>query len=335
MAGLWAETVDAALRPRRLGPVLALAVPLLAAQHAFSVDPWVADGAAIAMLVGFLLAGPWAWRRFVARGSGWERALYLVFGLVPFGVAAVATELGELAPSFLVHGVNGGVAAGLFLVGGWGLGRDIELELALTAERARAEALRRQAEAAELLALRSTLDPHFLFNTLNAIAEWCATDAGRAEAALLRLSALLRDILEGVRAPAWPLARELAVARAVLALHEDRDAGFEVDWRAEDLSVDVPPLLFLPLIENAAKYGPGRGFRDPIQVRVLATEGRLVVAVRNGGPLGPERADGHGLRMVRERLALAWGGAATVQLREAENGVVARVELPMGSPVLR
>src|SRR4030095_12586183 len=57
--------------------------------------------------------------------------------------------------------------------------------------------LGRGAERAELLALRSPLDPHFLFNTLNAIAEWCREDGEIAERAVMRLSAMLRTVLAG------------------------------------------------------------------------------------------------------------------------------------------
>src|SRR4029077_13534367 len=111
----------------------------------------------------------------------------------------------------------------LFLVGGWGLGRDMWLENELARAGARATLLAREAEGAQLLALRSHLDPHFLFNTLNAIAEWCREDGETAERAVLQLSAMLRTVLEGVKIPTWPLARELELARTLFALHLLRD----------------------------------------------------------------------------------------------------------------
>jgi len=90
------------------------------------------------------------------------------------------------------------VSLALFLVGGWGLARDIDLDARLRAAETRAVELTRAAEAAELLALRAHLDPHFLFNTLNAIAEWCLKDGAVAEEAVLKLSAMLRTLLDGV-----------------------------------------------------------------------------------------------------------------------------------------
>src|SRR5690606_2726574 len=99
----------------------------------------------------------------------------------------------------------------------------VELEADVTKERERAARLALEAERAGLLALRANLDPHFLFNTLNAIAEWCREDPAVAEAATLKLASMLRTMLEGIRAPAWPLATELALVRALFELHAIRD----------------------------------------------------------------------------------------------------------------
>ena len=111
----------------------------------------------------------------------------------------------------------------LFLVGGWGLARDIELEAGFSAERQRAERLAESAERASLLALRAQLDPHFLFNTLNAIAEWCREDPAVAEAATLRLASMLRTMLTGIRSATWPLATEIALAQSLFDLYAIRD----------------------------------------------------------------------------------------------------------------
>ena len=83
----------------------------------------------------------------------------------------------------------------------WVLGRDIELSSELAAEARRAASLTRAAEDARLIAIRQHLDPHFLFNTLGAIAEWCREDPVVAERALLELSAMLHTLFEGIRAP--------------------------------------------------------------------------------------------------------------------------------------
>lgn len=107
---------------------------------------------------------------------------------------------------------------------------------------------RETAEQARLIALRSQLDPHFLVNTLNAIAEWRRTDGEAAERAVLELVELLRAVLAGGRAPTWPLSQELALVRRLYALHLLRDGGlFTLEERVPDPlpDVPVPPLLLL------------------------------------------------------------------------------------------
>ena len=137
-----------------------------------------------------------------------------------------------------------------------------EVQFADGSDLVRARALAEEAERAQLLALRAHLDPHFLFNTLNAIAEWCRSDGVQAEEAILKLSAMLRRILEGVKAPTWPLSRELGLVHDLLDLHRIRDPErFDVVWRVPDPipDVSVPPMLLLPLADNAVKHGPRQG----------------------------------------------------------------------------
>lgn len=160
------------------------------------------------------------------------------------------------APSSVV------VCLALFLVGGWDLARDIWLEGTLARSQAQVARLARTAEQAQLLALRSHLDPHFLFNTLNAIAEWCREDGEVAEEAVLQLAAILRAVLDGVRAPVWPLRDELALIDSFFALHALRDPDrLRVTRRAPEPLPDlaVPPMLLLPLAENAVKHGVAAG----------------------------------------------------------------------------
>ncbi|MFP2899958.1 histidine kinase [Corallococcus sp. 4LFB] len=209
------------------------------------------------------------------RGGGQRRGA--VGGLRP---AARHAHAGHLP----VGAVQPGHLRGLFLVAGWGLGRDIGFEETLAHERARAARFAWEAEQAQLLALRSHLDPHFLFNTLNAIAEWCREDGAVAEAAVLRLSTMLRSVLAGVRSVTWPLSQELELMRTLFDLHLLRDPDlFQLRMDVADglADVPVPPLLLLPLAENAVKHGPAAGHRGPLTVEVVAREGAVGVSIDN------------------------------------------------------
>jgi two-component system, LytTR family, sensor histidine kinase AlgZ len=222
-------------------------------------------------------------------------------------------------------------------VGGWGLGRDIGFEERLLAEKARGVALAREAELAHLLALRSHLDPHFLFNTLNAIAEWCREDGEVAERAVLQLSEMLRTVLSGVKAPSWPLEKELELVRTLFSLHQLRDPNLFTlkDGSPRPApSIDVPPLLLLPLAENAVKHGPASGHRGEIRLDVASVNGALELVLDNPGPYRGPRAGSHGLPTVEKRLQLAYGGAARLSIgASAGDRTAVRLSLPAAGPL--
>jgi signal transduction histidine kinase len=339
--GLVHQTVRALLTPRRLVPILLVCAPLVAAQGSLSRDP-LAVPLAIATCLAFVLVAPALWRWLLPEDVGGlpflgRACLYAALGtaiVLTLGVAVPA--LLGMGKTFLTGRTSLFITSALFVVGGWGLGRDIGFETSLASERARVAALAREAEQAQLLALRAHLDPHFLFNTLNAIAEWCREDGETAERAILQLSSILRAVLEGVRAPAWPLGRELELVRTLFALHEVRDRqAFTLAWEfdAALAEIPVPPMLLLPLADNAVKHGPAAGHRGPITVTARRAGDRVEVTLENPGPNRGPRPGSAGLPTVERRLALAYGGAARLAIRAV--GACTRVELslPIAGPL--
>lgn len=323
---LWTSTLRALVRPQRLVPILAVAVPLVVAQHHFSHDQVLADAISVLLVGGFLLIGPWSWRRFAVPG-GLTSLLWPLTGLLPFAIGAAMSQAVEATPSHLLSSVSGVLSAALYLVGSWGLGRDLELEAGLDRMTERAETLALAARSAEILAMQAHLDPHFLFNTLNAIAEWCVVDGPRAERAVLDLATVLRQITRGIETPRWPLTEELDLARRVLELHQARDARFQLVFPAVNTACTVPPLLLLPLIENAMTHGPAKGHSGRVEVTV--TEGpRMQVQIRNPGPYDGPREGGRGLQLVRDRAALTWGDAAHLDIRGATDETIVTLEWP-------
>ncbi len=344
-AALFVQTLAALAAPRRAVPIALVVVPLVLAQHRFSPSGeavWVA----LLMCGLFLALAPFSWRFLVSRGASRriQPLLLLVYGVIgglPAALGWLLPEAFGLGETFLTAGVNLFVSAALFWVGGWGLARDIDLELGLQRERARAEALSREAERVQLLAMRAHLDPHFLFNTLNAIAEYCREDGLLAERAILQLSALLRKVLEGAQAPTWPLASELELARDLLELHHLRDPErFTIRWRVDEACepVRVPPLLLLPLVENAMKHGPGGGHRGVVGLEVgRRADGAVTLCLRNPGPYAGPRPGGQGLDTIQRRLSLAYDGGARISLRQLEEAdgpyTEASVLLPACGPI--
>lgn len=340
LGGVISETVKALLLPRRLIPITLVCLPLLAAQGSLSEDP-LAIPLGLATCIAFVGIAPVAWRalfpedREVSLGA-LRLLAYAAIGVVVVGVLGILIPqtLG-MGTTFLSSRAAIGVTAALFLVGGWGLGRDVGLEASLVRERARAAAFAREAEHAQLLALRAHLDPHFLFNTLNAIAEWCREDAETAERAVLQLSSILRAVLQGVRLPSWPLSDELELCRTLFSLHQMRDpAAFTVDWQLSEglQSVPVPPMILLPLAENAMKHGPSAGHRGGVRVVVQHAGAHVRVILENPGPYRGPRPGSEGVPTVQRRLALAYGEAATFRIFGAGAQTSVELDLPASGP---
>jgi two-component system sensor histidine kinase AlgZ len=335
-------TLRALIAPKRLAPLLLVAASLVFAQVRFSRDP-LALPLGILMCLVFVAVAPVSYRVLFPEGldfshGGVRLVLYAAVGSgVVLSSGYVLPKLLRMGPTFLTQPVNLAVCGALYLVGGWGLGRDIGFEETLARERAKAARLQLEAEQAQLLALRSHLDPHFLFNTLNAIAEWCRTDGAVAETAVLRLSAMLRSVLAGVRSATWPLDRELELLRTLFELHLLRDPDLfqlSVEVAPGVGEVPIPPLMLLPLAENAVKHGPAAGHRGRISLELAARESELIFTLENPGASKGPRPGSSGLPTVERRLALAYGGAARLSLESAEGRTRVTVTLPRSGPLL-
>ena len=340
-ASIVRATLRALVEPRRLLPILLVCAPLVVAQARFSREP-LALHLGVLMCLLFVAVAPVSYRVLFPEGLDLSHGgiRLLLYGTVGSGVVLslgfVLPRLLGISPTFLTQPTNLAVCGALFLVGGWGLGRDIGFEVSLTRERARAARFALEAEQAQLLALRSHLDPHFLFNTLNAIAEWCREDGAVAEAAVLRLSTMLRSVLAGVRSATWPLEQELELIRTLFELHLLRDPdlfqlGMNVPSGLGD--VPVPPLVLLPLAENAVKHGPAAGHRGHLSLDITLRGDLVEVAIENPGASKGPRAGSAGLPTVERRLALSYGGRARLALASTEERTRVCVTLPRSGPL--
>jgi two-component sensor histidine kinase len=332
------STMRALLEPKRLIPILIVCAPMMLIQSRFSRDRLGAPLAGV-MCVAFVLVAPLSWRVLFPEGLDLGHGAIRLFLYAAIG-AGVVLVLGkvvpdvlEMRPTLFTARSSLPVCCALFLVGGWGLGRDIGMEASLVRERSRADALAREAEHAQLLAIRSHLDPHFLFNTLNAIAEWCREDGEVAERAVLQLSQILRAVLAGVRAPSWSLASELDLVRDLFALHLLRDPTlFTLDWDVPSPLTAVPvlPMILLPIAENAVKHGPASGHRGVVRFSVRARGERVAVTVENPGAW--PRAGSEGLPTVTRRLELAYGDDASLSIDAERERTRVVIELPASGP---
>lgn len=118
-----------------------------------------------------------------------------------------------------------------------------------------------------------------------------------------------------------------------LSLHQIRDPArfaIEQDALAAPRDVETPPLILLPLAENAVKHGPAAGHRGTIHVGATVRGDALLLRVENPGPFAGPRPGGHGLDMVRRRLALAYDDAATLHVASVgDDRTCAEIAIPL------
>lgn len=183
-------------------------------------------------------------------------------------------------------------------------------------ERYRFAEVQAQAHAAQLRALHSQINPHFLFNSLNSVSALILDGkAGEADAMVSKLSQFLRMGLAVDPSEKIPLSREIALQRAYLDLERLRYPDLDVTIRvpAELDTARVPSLILQPIVENAVKHGVAVS-PAPVEIQISATRehGRLSIAVTNDGTGSdqPSNGVGIGLRHVGERLYLLYGDHA-------------------------
>lgn len=213
----------------------------------------------------------------------------------------------------------------------------ISITRQLLAEQRRAAEARELAQEARLQALRFQLNPHFLFNTLNAISSLIINRRNaRAEAMLLRLCTFLRSTLELGEASVTPLAGELGLIEAYLEIEAARFPALRVEMDCPAALHDalVPSLLLQPLVENAVRHAIApAGGRGLIVIRARRDRGGLVLTVQDSGPgvAPPVAGGGIGLANTRQRLAALYGANAALRLDPASDGFTAEVRLPLQS----
>jgi LytS/YehU family sensor histidine kinase len=201
-----------------------------------------------------------------------------------------------------------------------------------------AELVRRHREREALLArarlqaLELQLQPHFLFNTLNAVSSLVRTARNdEAVTMIAGLSELLRYTLDHANDPTVTLDEESAILRRYLEIQRTRFPDrltFAIEVASDVRKAAVPTLILQPLAENAIRHGiatsAGAG---EVSVRAFRDNGDLRIEMFNSGSLR-DAPDGIGLRNTRERLQRIYGDGHRFDLRGTSGGVVASLSLP-------
>ena len=258
-----------------------------------------------------------------------------------FPVPSVAGDLARWDPqAVIVTAIADGLVTWYFFFAAWAafylaIGYVAEVR---AAERAAATAAAESREA-KLAMLRMQVDPHFLFNALNALSSLVARgETHDARGMIANLAAFFRAGLRAELTHDIPLADEIALQRLYLAIEQVRFGDrLSVEWDVPDglNAVPVPPMILQPLVENAVKYGVART-EQPVRITIAArwtgTESvELSVcdtgAADSGMPV-PAGGTGIGLANVRARLMTRYGAASLLSVAATEDGWRSAISVP-------
>ena len=199
---------------------------------------------------------------------------------------------------------------------------------------------RRLAAEAQLASLESRVDPHFIFNTLNSIAALVRDNPKAAERVIEQLAVLMRSSLDRGTSLV-PLSEELSLVGSYLDIERLRFGDrlrFSIETQPGVEPAVVPRLALQTLTENSVKYAVSSS-RAGAAIRLSATtlDGRLHLVVEDDGPGFDESHvhDGHGLRLLKDRLAMTFGGDASCTIESRPGCTRVALDLPFITAVER
>ncbi len=222
------------------------------------------------------------------------------------------------------------------------LGDDLEAldktaaEIEERMESLRGQEMNRLVSQAELRALQSQINPHFLFNALNTLYGTIPREAAAARRMVLNLADVFRYFLQSDKTFV-PLSQEMQIVRAYLEVEQSRlGSRLHVEIQVEEAALEVPiPVLSIqPLVENAIKHGVAlRTEPGYVRVKVACQDGSLRISVENSGsPSATARATesaGVGLQNVRRRLEICYGSSSELLLTLDPQNTVAQLTIPL------
>ena len=205
-----------------------------------------------------------------------------------------------------------------------------------TDQQVAAATLQADLSEARLQVLAAQLQPHFLFNTLNVIAELIHEDPDRADGMIGRLGDLLRASMAGAEERGVSLEREVTTLQSYVDIQQLRFRDrlrVSFDIAADVRQARVPHFVLQPLVENAIRHG-GAGSTEPLHIQVVATgeDGRVHIQVLDDGSGvdGFGERGGLGLRNVRARLAHLFGGDYRFELHSrSPRGTASDLWIPL------
>jgi len=206
----------------------------------------------------------------------------------------------------------------------------IGISIRLGKEWARVEKERRELQGEKLMSelafLKSQVNPHFLFNTLNNICSLARKKSNDTESAIIKLSQIMRYMLTDSRQEKVGLEEEVEYLNNFIELQKIRIAdkvNISFKIQGDNSAIQIEPLLLIPFVENAFKHGVSYNEKSSIQIELLTGSGELMFMVENSKGSGKNaprlEESGIGLKNVSRRLELLYPGKHELEIRESES----------------
>ena len=186
----------------------------------------------------------------------------------------------------------------------------------------------------ELKTIKSHINPHFIFNSLNSIRALVEENPKRARTAITELSNILRSSLQVEKMETVPLQKELDIVNDYLALEQMRfeeRLKVEMEIESNTLNQPVPPMMLQTLVENAIKHGISKRINGGV-IKIISrfTDNDFELIVQNTGTLEINADDGFGFKSTRDRLKFLCNGKASFKIKETGgNKVEAKIIMPL------
>jgi len=210
----------------------------------------------------------------------------------------------------------------------------IKLTVDWIAEKRRNDQLQKQQLRTELNFLKSQIQPHFFFNTLNNLYALAIEKSDKAPEVILKLSEIMQYVLYEVKEPKISLLKEINYIHSYIDLEKLRYGDFvksKLTIKGNVDTMSVPPLLFLPFIENCFKHGTKNNDTIVIKINFEKKDNELLFHVENSfnSSNNVESKHGIGIENVKRRLKLLFNDNFILKTSILDNKYLVRLKIPI------
>lgn len=199
----------------------------------------------------------------------------------------------------------------------------------------REQKVQREKVEAELQMLKTQINPHFLFNTLNSIYVLAMKNSDQTANVVMKLSDILDYILYKINAPRISISNEIQIIENYIELEKIRftdrvNLDFSSSFKSKD--IHIPPMLIIPFVENAFKHGVAKSMEKSwIKIRIEETDKMLDVEISNSKSQNPivSKPGGIGLVNVKKRLDLLFNDSYKLTISEKNNRYDVFLSIPV------